>query len=437
MPAAKTLSAFALAYGVASVVVRLRLQTAVNNAIWDHCPAFLQPDVERVFWSVSRHLGSAYGMALFAATILLPLGIVGRMVARAHTRAGHVDPLDRVRDFARVHPKVTGALLCLPGVLWSMLFLRWYRGTALELLPRFVLPALISGYGHLALARFGLRALLAPTLSEAESEPVDVTKDEIRFNAVAVTRETRAAVGVVAALSVVMAAAALVLPIGTLMHDARFFAAVSGYVAVVLAGTAFFRKASRIAIGLDGVLVYGTSRTRFFAYRDLDGARTRSGDLEILRGSKVVLRLQLHGHDATRRDAVLERLKASLTRANDEQNDATTGYVASASSLDLVRAAQGAGDYRRAAVSREQLWAVVEGPAIDSASRKAAAEALAHSCDEGERARLRVAAEHCAEPMVRIALHQLAELAEAIDDDEAGSTPAQLRAAPRAASSGR
>jgi siroheme synthase (precorrin-2 oxidase/ferrochelatase) len=93
--------------------------------------------------------------------------------------------------------------------------------------------------------------------------------------------------------------------------------------------------------------------------------------------------------------------------------------VAAASQDDLARAASGGAHYRVATLTRERLWALVEGPEIAALARKAAAEALVQSSDEPERARLRVAAERCAEPEVRIALRAMAEEAEEAEAPDA------------------
>ena len=155
--------------------------------------------------------------------------------------------------------------------------------------------------------------------------------------------------------------------------------------------------------------VAGTSRTRFFAYRDLDDVRVTGGDLELLRRGNVVVRLQLHGADAVRRDAVCDRIRRHIDAREGGKDAVAAQLVASASREQLARVASGGADYRAASLSREALWALIEGPAVDAASRRATAEALAKTSDEGERARLRVAAEHCADPQVRVALERLAE----------------------------
>jgi hypothetical protein len=77
-------------------------------------------------------------------------------------------------------------------------------------------------------------------------------------------------------------------------------------------------------------------------------------------------------------------------------------------------------------VSHEALWSLVEGAAVAAPTRTAAAEALVSTGDVTERERLRVAAAHCADPRVRLALEELADE----EADEATEAPA---ARPRAA----
>jgi hypothetical protein len=256
------------------------------------------------------------------------------------------------------------------------------------------------------LTRAGLRAFVAPVVDDAEPRRSAVAKDDVAFDAVAVTGETRAAVIAMAILGIGAFALALS---EKAFRDPHILAALAAYAAIALGGAAAFRGASKVAIGVDGVLVRGTSRTRFFAYRDLDAARVEAGDLELVRKDKVVLRLQLHGEDAPRRAAVLERIRAAIDLVKEGRGAASAQLVSAASHAELVRAAGGAADYRGAALTREQLWALVEGPEVAAAERTAAAAALAKSGDDGERARLRVAAEHCAAPEVRVALARLAE----------------------------
>jgi hypothetical protein len=278
--------------------------------------------------------------------------------------------------------------------------------TLAQLLP-VVIASAAAEYGA---ARATVRAFLAPTLDPTQTETrIEIGPDEIVFDAVAVTREARAAVGGLAALSVAMVVWLAALPIATLFRDPRLFAAVAAYTAIAALAATAFRFASRVAVGVDGVLVKGTSRTRFYAYRGLDGARVANGDIELLRRGSVVVRLQLHGADAVRREAVLARIQENLERVQRGEHAVAAQLVSSSSKDQLARVASGGADYRAASLSREALWALIEGPTVGAEARRAAAEALSRTSDLAERARLRVAAEHCADPQVRVALSALAE----------------------------
>ena len=146
-----------------------------------------------------------------------------------------------------------------------------------------------------------------------------------------------------------------------------------------------------------------------YAFGELDDVRQNGSNIELVRGTGVVLRLQLHGPDAVHRHALAQRLAAAVARAGEERDQPVTRFVNGATREDLSRAAEGASSYRHAAVSRDQLWAALEGPSVASHARLAAAEALATRTDPSERARLRVATEQCAEPTVRARMRELLE----------------------------
>jgi hypothetical protein len=258
------------------------------------------------------------------------------------------------------------------------------------------------------LLRLGTRVFLAPTVDDAEAAPsAELASDEITFDAVAVTRETIAAVVAMATLPLWP-----LLLLVTSYHPSDVVVR-SGMLAqalIAFAGVAHFRYKSKIAVGVDGVYVSGSGRTRFFAYRDLDGAKvSRGGDLLLVRGKRTALRLQLHGQDALKRDAILARIGEAIARVKDGRSAIAAQLVSTASPEHLANAASGGGDYRGAALTRDQLWALVEGPEVDESARRMAAEALARTGGDSERARLRVAAEHCAAPQVRVALLELAD----------------------------
>src|ERR1700691_5499290 len=90
-------------------------------------------------------------------------------------------------------------------------------------------------------ARATYRAFLAPTIDPAEETRIEIGPDEIVFDAVAVTREARAAVAGRAGLSLVMVVWLAALPIATLFRDPRLFAALAAYVAIAAGSATAFR----------------------------------------------------------------------------------------------------------------------------------------------------------------------------------------------------
>ncbi len=247
----------------------------------------------------------------------------------------------------------------------------------LGLVASFGIVGVFATIALTALVRGGLRAFVAPVIEDAEPQRAEDATNEIAIHAVADTTETRAAIGAKMALNA--GAFANALSSQRACHDPMVVAGLLAYAAVALGGAALFRHASKVAVGVDGVLVKGTSRTRFFPYRDLDAARVDGGDLELVRRDRVVLRLQLHGEDAVKRGAVLARVRDAIDCVKEGRGAVSAQLVSSATPQELARAAGGGADYRGAALTRDQLWALVEGPEVDERARRAAAEALART----------------------------------------------------------
>jgi hypothetical protein len=393
----------------------------LNDAIYRIFSGFLGASeiAHRVLETSELAFAMGLGLALFVGTFTVPLGFVARMVARARVRAGNRDPLDRVRGWLAARRGRTAAVVAVLPAVAQALFIRsaldWWGWSPVY----FAVFAVLGGLAQLALVRGGLRALLAPTVPERGEGTLEIGPDELRFDAVAVTRETRAAVGALAVLTLGVASWLAMLPILALFRDPRVFSVIGVYVAVAAGSAIVFRKASRIAVGVDGIYVGGTSRARFYAYRDLDTVRVRGGDVELVKGDRVVLRLQLHGEDAARRDAILARIHEALARVKVVARDAAANFVTSRSGDKVAQSARGGGDYRMPSVSPEALWSLVEGQAVDAPTRTAAAEALVRTGGAAERERLRVAAAHCADPRIRVALEELAS-DEDVEDEAAG-----------------
>ena len=397
-----------------------RLHMGVEDAIARIFSGFpgMQQVAHRLFQSMESMLGGTYALTLGVATLAVPLAFVLRMVARARVRAGHADPLDRLRAWSRSPVRGAALVAAFPVACQAFLaYAAWVNRPGWS--PVYAaLAVLAGGFAQVPIVRGAVRALLAPTVParDGQAATVEIAPDEIRFAAVAVTRETRLAVGALATVSLAVIAWMASLPTLALFKDPRVFTVIAAYVAVAAASALVFRGASKISVGVDGIYVGGTSRARFFAYRDLDEARVKGGDIELVRQGRVALRLQLHGEDATRRDAILARIHEALGRVKDVERDAAANFVTSRSTDKVAQSARGGGDYRMPSVSHDALWSLVEGTAVAEPTRTAAAEALVGTGGAPERERLRVAAAHCADPRVRLALEELA-------DDEAYGEP--------------
>lgn len=379
-------------------------------------------------WSMAQYLlerfSAGFHATLVAASVLGALGALARVLARARMRAGAADPFARVRAFAEKHAALTVASPALGWLAYSTVNLVRHDDVFGGVRLPFAVAASLVFLVQLVVTRLGLSALLAPTQAEdVKASARDA--DDFDFAAVAVTREAMLAVKGLAALSVAMVAGLLAVPT---FDNVALDVGVALYVAAALSLAACFRRASRVSVGLDGIHVRGSSRSRFHAFGDLDGVRANGSTIELLRGEAVTLRLQLHGPDAARRDALVQRLGTAIARAAEERDSPITRFVNAATHEDLARVADGSSGYRQAAVSRDQLWAALEGPSVAPVARIAAAEVLARNPDSSERARFRVAAERCAEPAARARLQEL--LAEGEEDESDGDA---LLVTPRAA----
>jgi len=396
--------------------------TALGPRFWDWIFAWLRHQLYdtphgwlgdlgwRTLLNVALALSDILDVALIATCLATLAAVIARSVAAARLRQGRPDPLAKLRD----RPRLVRTLTALPASLLALGFglalaaffreIHSYAGFAWwlnEWVATLLTGATLSTLAYAA-SRAGMRALLAP-VETAESAPRD--PGDIVFSAVAVTARTRGAVAALGAASVAMVAWTLFSPEGP-----AFLGALAAYLAAAMSTPFLLRRVSRIAVGLDGVWVRDASHAHFFAYRDLEGARARGADLELVgKGGRGVLRLQMHGDDAGRRDEVLARLQDAIVRSRAGDTRGAEMLVRAMPAREIVASAGGDARYRLPSISRQQLWDLVESAATDGATRTAAAEALAIQIDDADRARLRVAAQQCAEPRVRIALAALAD----------------------------
>ncbi|MFT3764827.1 MAG: hypothetical protein QM820_04820 [Minicystis sp.] len=378
-------------------------------------------------------------MALIGATLAAPIGLAARAHARARLRATGRDPLAPLRRLLDARPWWLRLATWMPAAIGMALALGDPLGDAWA--ARFRALALVltmpSAFAVTALVRRYLRLVAAPPARAEDLEAVAASADQLFFSAVAVTREAR---GLVAAFAVTTAgflAALVALPVATPVNHGG--ALLATYAALAAAAAFAFRRASRIAVGLDGVLVTGTSRRRFFAYRDLESADvTVSGDIVLRARGRDLLRLQLAGDDAPRIASILQRITAGIERAHAQAGDGAQRFAEAASEKALAQAAHGRADYRGRAASREDLLTIVESPATTAEARAAAASALGRAANEDEKDRLRIAAGLCAEPAARAVLLRIAagapeeeEPLEELDEKPSVTSRARRLDAPR------
>ncbi len=248
----------------------------------------------------------------------------------------------------------------------------------------------------------------APEEVDPASAEAKTTTTDSSFAAIAVTRRTKGIVGGSVLATLAMLVAAVTMPTHSLWGPGAV--ALAAY-AVLMLGVAVALRRSRIVVGSDGLLILGADRPRFLAYADHDEVREETGDILLLRRGGVAARLQLDEADRARAPELVERMRVAMglaerMRSEGADHAARSLVLAEGGSESLAASARGT-DYRRPAVIRENLWALVEGPLCDGDTRLLVAEALTKDLRDGEGPRLRVAAKACAEPRVRVALEKL------------------------------
>jgi hypothetical protein len=368
----------------------------------------------------------ALGFVLVVASPLALVAIMGRPLweRRKLRRPGP----GRLASYARQHPVLLERLLpWAVGLGWFGLGMAlevchalyvslssghgatflWY---ALDEIRRdvnslgFLAGSVAAIVGIVTAVRLGVRALTREAGPSVASSPLAASDDKKTFAAVAVTRSTQGAVFALALVSLVVAVCA-----ATFRSSEALAAMVLAYVLAAMGTATLFRRVSRVAVGIDGILIMGADKTRFLGFADLDKVEARGSDVLLKHRGRTALRLQLHDTDVTRAPELAERIERAMEGASRMQREGADQLMQATraspgASAKLASSIRGGLDYRQPAMAREQLWQLVEGPVSNADTRRVAAEALVHDLHEGDRERLRVAADRCAEPRARVAL---------------------------------
>jgi hypothetical protein len=178
----------------------------------------------------------------------------------------------------------------------------------------------------------------------------------------------------------------------------------------------YARMALRVDVGSDGILLHRLFDRRFISHGSLESVTTEGlGVVLRLRSGNVVnLSTGTSSAQLEARDALVHRIEeAHAAFAADHGPETAEALVAPggrapARWLREIRALATARDYRETRLDEERLWRVVDDATAPAGTRAGAALALS-ALDQASRTRLRVAAESCAEPKLRVALARVAE----------------------------
>ena len=181
------------------------------------------------------------------------------------------------------------------------------------------------------------------------------------------------------------------------------------------------RTTAGVEVGADGVrIARALGRPRYLPFSTI--ARIEQVGTEVrfvLRGGEEILVHQAApakpklamGTALDERAALVERVSAQLERHRNATAAGDTfarGDRTTEAWLDDLARVNEPATFRTPAVPVEVLWRVVEDPTAATTARAGAAFALRSSLDDEGKARLRVVADACAAPKLRVALDELA-----------------------------
>jgi hypothetical protein len=203
---------------------------------------------------------------------------------------------------------------------------------------------------------------------------------------------------------------------------------------VMLAGTLFAiavaigtRSYTRVDVGSDGILLRRLGSERFLSYASVSSVSVE-GRTFLGRTAVIVLgsgeSIRLATGQPQLREALVARIQEARTAFARAVGSADDARVAPGGRpvgrwVSDLRAMANQATYREADATPETLWRLLDDSGAPPATRAGAALALSAALDESSRARLRVSADACAEPKLRVALTRVAEGASDAELEEA------------------
>jgi hypothetical protein len=183
-----------------------------------------------------------------------------------------------------------------------------------------------------------------------------------------------------------------------------------------------------VDVGADGLLLRHRLGSRFVPWAEVVSVRPYARGVAVnLKRGTIELPLSARaevqeGPQEETRAALVDRASAALAAYRRDDEVAVAARVARGGRSKEAwfrRLFERKGDYRAAPLLTDQLWRIVESPAAVPTARAGAAAILAQSAGDVDRARLRIAADACAAPELRVVLDKAAE----------GATDEELREA--------
>jgi hypothetical protein len=169
-------------------------------------------------------------------------------------------------------------------------------------------------------------------------------------------------------------------------------------------------RSKSITVGADGLVIPGALRDRFVSFAEVAAVRAERSRVHVeLRDRSV----SFAADEAAARAVALRVEEAMAARADGPAAEARLGRLARGGRTvaewreAAARAARSAGDYRAAGFSEDDLAALLGSSEAAAEHRLGAALALAARGD-AQRERVRIAADACAGPKMRVALSAIA-----------------------------